>query len=164
MTIDNSKTIIRLRLNLFIATVLFIVYLFFAYFGKSLKFPVLGLTDTQLSLILVAIYLFIALYPMLFGYNFIYFSDDGPSVVLRYYSVGILKGKKKSIEIEKSRFAGYRKSGFFLSQKISLVERHMRREATYPPVNITSLNSKERKKLFTMLDSNSMVSGEGYNS
>ncbi|MEZ5001198.1 MAG: hypothetical protein R2744_10230 [Bacteroidales bacterium] len=79
MTIDNGKTIIRLRLNLFIATVLFIVYLFFAYFGKSLKFPVFGLTDTELSLILVFIYLFIAFYPMLLGYNYIYFSDDGPA-------------------------------------------------------------------------------------
>ncbi|MEZ5001197.1 MAG: hypothetical protein R2727_11455 [Bacteroidales bacterium] len=74
-----------------------------------------------------------------------------------------LKGKKRSIEIEKSRFEGYRLSGFFLSQKISVVEKHLRREATYPPVNITSLNSKERKKLFTMLDRYSRVSGEGNN-
>lgn len=152
MTIDNGKTIIRLRLNLFIATVLFIAYLFFAYFDKSLRFPLWGLNDTQFTLILVGIYLLLAFYPMILGYNFIYFSDDGPSILFRYYSVGLIKGKKRSIEIDKGRFTGYHISGFFLNRKIALSQRLDRRDATYPPVNITSLSKTERSRLCTMLD------------
>ena len=152
MTIDNSKTIIRLRLNVFIATVLFIAYLFFAYFEKNLKFPLFGLSDTQFTLILVAIYLIIAFYPMIFSYNFIYFSDDGPAVVVRYYSVGLLKGKKRSIEIDKSRFIAYKISGSFLNRKIALIQRLDKRDAMYPPVSISSLTAKERGKLYFMLD------------
>lgn len=152
MTLDNGKTIIRLRLNLLIATVVFIIYLFFAYFEKQIKFPVLGLSVTDATLILVAIYLLVALYPMIFKYNYIYFSDDGPSVVLRFYSVGITKGTRKSIEIEKQRFVGYVKKEGLFSSSVALMERVDRREATYPPVSLTSLTGKERKKLFTMLD------------
>jgi hypothetical protein len=155
MTIDNSKTIIRLRLNVFIATVIFIVYLYFAYFGRNIKFPLAGFTDTQVSLVLLLIYVFIAIYPMIFNYNYIYFSDDGPSVLLRYYSVGILKGKKKSIEINKERFIGYRISKTLFSRSISLVQKIDRREAIFPPVSITSLNKSERRKLIDMLDINS---------
>ncbi|MCA1756107.1 MAG: hypothetical protein LC649_01440 [Bacteroidales bacterium] len=155
MTLDNGKTIIRLRLNLLIATVVFIIYLFFAYFerfDKQIKFPIFGLSDTASTLILVAIYLLVALYPMIFNYNFIYFSDDGPSVVLRFYSVGITKGTRKSIEIEKQRFVGYVKKSGLISSSVALIERVDRRDATYPPVSLTSLTRNERKKLFTMLD------------
>lgn len=152
MTLDNGKTIIQLRLNLLIATVIFIIYLFFAYFEKKIRFPLLGLSETDATLILVGIYLFLAFYPMIFKYNYIYFSDDGPSVVLRFYSIGIIKGARKSIEIEKKRFLGYKKKESLVSRSVSLIERADRREAIYPPVSITSLNKKERTKLFTMLD------------
>ncbi|TFH38891.1 MAG: hypothetical protein E4G95_02530 [Bacteroidia bacterium] len=152
MTIDNGKTIIRLRLNVFIATVLFIIYLYFAYYGRGLKFPLLGFTATQLSLILLGIYFLVAFYPMILGYNYLYFSDDGPSIVLRYYSAGIIKGRKNSIEIPRKTFVGYKISGNLFSKKIALIQRLDRRDAVYPPINITSLNSDERKRLFAMLD------------
>lgn len=152
MTFENGKTIIRLRINVFIATILFIVYLFFAYFGKSINFPVFGLSDTELSLILVAIYLIIAFYPMILGYNYIYLSDDGPSIILRYYSVGLFKGKKRSIEIAKKSFVGYKRERFLITEKISLIQRLDLRDATYPPVSITSLFNSERQKIFATLD------------
>jgi len=152
MTIDNGKTIIRLRLNVFIATVLFIIYLFFAYFGKSLKFPLFGLTDTQCTLILIGIYLIVAFYPLFLRYNYIYFSDDGPSILLRYYTVGLIKGKKRSIEIPKKSFMGYRSSGFFFTKRIALIQKLDKRTAVYPDVYITSLSSSERSKLYNMLD------------
>lgn len=151
MTIDNGKTIIRLRLNVFIATVLFIIYLFFAYFGKSIRFPLFGFTDTQITLALVAIYLFVAFYPMIFRFNYIYFSDDGPAIILRYYSVGLVKGKKRSIEIEKSRFTGFKKSGSLFLSKIELIQKLDKRDAVYPPVYLTSLKKSEKKSLYEML-------------
>jgi hypothetical protein len=152
MTIDNGKTIIRLRLNVFIATVLFIIYLFFAYFGKNLKFPILGMTDTEVTLILIGIYILVAVYPMILGYNYIYFSDDGPSIILRYYSVGVLKGKKRAIEIPKNTFAGYKRSDKLFIEKVALVQKLDRRNAVYPFVNITSLNGKEKTRLYAMLN------------
>ena len=152
MTLDNSKTIIQLRINLLIATVIFIIYLFFAYFEKKIRFPLVGLSETDATLILVGIYLLVAFYPMIFRYNYIYFSDDGPSVVIRFYSIGIIKGARKSIEIEKKRFLGYKKNESIVRRSVSLIERADRREAIYPPVSITFLSKKERTKLYTMLD------------
>ena len=160
MTVDNGKTIIRLRLNVFIATVLFIVYLFFAYFGRNLKFPIFGLTDTELSLIILALYLVIAFYPVILGYKYIYYSDDGPSIILRYYSVGLIKGAQRSIEIDKSRFAGYRKSGGYFSRKIALIQKLDKRTAVYPGVSLTSLSTAEMNRLYKMLDKYAPPSGE----
>ena len=47
-------------------------------------------------------------------YRYIYFSDDGPIIIFRYYSVGIFKGKRNSIEIPKREFAGYKIENYTL--------------------------------------------------
>jgi hypothetical protein len=117
-----------------------------------MNFPFLGFSDTQLSLILVGIYLIIAIYPMILGYNYIYVSDDGPSIILRYYSVGLFKGKKRSIEILKKNFVGYKRERIFLTESISLIQRQEFKNATYPPVSLSSLSRKEKSRIFTTLD------------
>ena len=154
MTIDNGKTIIRLRLRVFILSVLFIVYLWFAYFGKSLKFPLLGFSDLAWTFAFLFIYFIVSFYPLIFRYKYIYFSDNGPRIILRYYSVGMFRGKTNSVEIPKRDFAGYRRERSWLGLVGSLIlqQRIDRRVANYPPVYITSLSGKEIKKIIAVLD------------
>ena len=107
MTFDNSKQIINLRIKLFVATVLFLAYVALTYVAKIIKFPFLGLSDTAWTLILVAVYLVIAFLPMLLNYQYVYYSDDNDNIVVRYFTAGIIGGKKNSIEINKTTFAGF---------------------------------------------------------
>ncbi|HUS85777.1 MAG TPA: hypothetical protein VMW76_00945 [Bacteroidales bacterium] len=154
MTFDNGKTIIRLRLRVFIVSVLFIIYLYFTYYGKSLKFPILGFGDLAWTFALIFIYFAISFYPLIFRYKYIYFSDIGPRIILRYYSVGLFRGKRNSVEIPKKDFAGYRmeRSCLGLVGSLILQQRIDRRVAQYPPVYITSLSRKEIKKMIVVLD------------
>jgi len=108
MTFDNSKTIIGVRIKLFAATVLFLAYVALAYAAKLIKFPLLGLSDTVWTLILVAIYLIIVFIPMILNYQFVFFSDEEEKIVFRYFTAGIVGGKKNSVEINKSAFKGYK--------------------------------------------------------
>ena len=55
MTFDNSKTIISLRIKLFGATVLLLAFIVLTYIAKMIKFPLLGMSDTTWTLILVGI-------------------------------------------------------------------------------------------------------------
>lgn len=154
MTFDNGKTIISLRLRVFIATVLFVVYLFFSYFEKIIKFPIAGYSFTAWTLLLTGIYLTIAFYPLLFNYKYIYFSDDGPSIIFRFYSVGIIQGKKNLIEIPKRDFEGYMFNrilgGIFTS--ITLKQRIDLKTSKYPPIHLSSLTRSELKKLKSALE------------
>ncbi len=154
MTIDNGKTIIGLRLNVLIASVLFIVFLYFTYFDNSLRFPVLGIEKSLWSFVFITLYIVVAFYPMVFRYRYIYFSDDGPKIVFRYYSVGIIRGKKNSIEIPKKDFRGYRKKRLMagIVPGIVLSQQFDRSQAFYPPLPLSSLSSKERKRLYKVLD------------
>jgi hypothetical protein len=153
MTLDNSKTITSLRIRFFIATVLLLGYIIMAYFAEIIKFPLLGMTDTIWIIILVFIYIILTFYPMALNYQYIYYSDDGDHIVFRYFSAGIVSGKKNSVKISKSSFAGYRKvSGFLgLVKGIILYQQLVEGVAKYPPVYTSILSRKERAKILNSL-------------
>ena len=154
MTFDNTRTIISLRIRLFGATVLFLVYIALTYVAKLIKYPVLGLSETSWTLILVALYAFVVFLPMFLNYQFIYFSDDGENIVFRYFTTGIVGGKKNSVEINKRTFSGYKTESklFGLIMSITLFQRVNKGVAKYPSVFISALNSEQRKKVLNALN------------
>jgi hypothetical protein len=154
MTFDNSRTIISIRIKLFAATVLFLAYIILTYVAEKIKFPLLGMSDTRWTVILVAVYLFVAFLPMFLNYQYISFSDDGEKIVFRYFSAGMLGGRKNSVEITKKSFSGYKTdSRFFgLIHSITLFQQLKEGVAKYPPVYISALTRKERARILRSLD------------
>jgi len=153
MTIDNSKTIIGLRIRLFAQTVLVIAWLIIVYFAKLINFPLLGLNESVWTFILLAIYFILAFYPMFLNYQYIFFSDDNDRIIIRYFMAGIVGGKKNSVEISKESFAGYKveKRFFGLDRSIILFQQLREGVARYPPVHISVLTKKERAKILNSL-------------
>ncbi len=153
MTFDNSKTIIGVRIKLFVATVLFLVYLVMAYVAKWIPFPLLGMTDAVWTVVITVLYIVFLFYPMFLNYQYIYFSDDGNDIIFRYFNSGIAGGRKNSIEINKTTFAGYRleKKSFGLKQNLILFQRIQEGLAKYPPIYISSLTDEEKKKVLDIL-------------
>jgi hypothetical protein len=154
MTFDNSRTIISMRIKLFGATILFLAYIVLTYVAKMIKYPLWGMSDTAWTLILVGIYFLIAFTPMFLSYQFVFFSDDGEKIIFRYFTSGIVGGKKNSVEINKNTFSGYKiDSSFFgLIQKIMLFQKFNEGVAKYPPIYISALNKEERLKIITSLN------------
>ena len=154
MTFDNSKTIISLRIKLFAATVIFLAYIVLSYVAKLIKFPLLGMSDTTWTVILVAIYLFIAFLPIVLSYQFVFYSDDTEKIIFRYFTAGIVGGRKNSVEIDKRTFSGYKiESGLFgLKQKIIIYQRFNEGVATYPPFYISALSRDEKAKIIKSLN------------
>jgi hypothetical protein len=154
MTFDNSKTIISLRIKMFFATVLLIAWLIVAYIAKVINFPLLGMSETVCTLILVGIYLVILLLPMVRNIQFVFFSDEGQNFVFRYFMAGIVGGKKNSISIAKNAFAGYKieKKYLGLSGGLILFQKVGQNVAKYPPIYITALSREQKEKLFSVLN------------
>jgi len=153
MTFDNSKTIISLRIKLFLATVVLMAYLAMAYIIKLIKFPLLGMSDIVWTVILIAVWLILAFLPMVLNYQFISYSDEGEFIVFRYFNAGMVGGKKNSVEINKLTFSGYKiDTRFFgLIESISLFQKFQKGVAKYPPVYISALSKDEKAKLIQSL-------------
>jgi hypothetical protein len=154
MTFDNSKTIISLRIKLFGATVVLLAYLAMAYVIELIKFPFLGMGDTPWTVILIAVWVILAFMPMVLNYQYISYSDDGDFIIFRYFTSGIVGGKKNSVEINKISFAGYKtETRFFgMVQSIILYQNFQEGIARYPPVYISALSREEKKKIFKSLN------------
>ena len=154
MTFDNTKQIISIRIKLFFATVLILAYLAVTYLGKLIKFPVLGLSDTVWTIILLSIYLIIFLIPIVLNYQFVSYSDDDENIVFKYFNAGMAGGKKNSIQIYKSTFTGYKTESrlFGLDQSLILFQKVGQGVAKYPPVHISALSRDQKNKLIRALN------------
>jgi hypothetical protein len=155
MTFDNSKTIINFRIWLFFATLVAIAWIAFAYLIKLIKFPLLGVNDGIWTLVIIVIWLVIAFIPMIFNYQYVFYSDEGENIVFRFFNAGIVGGKKNSIEIYKPTFAGYQVSEkyFGLSSTLTLFQKTGPGTAKFPPVYISALTKDQKEKLIRSLSS-----------
>lgn len=154
MTFDNSKTIISLRIKLFFVTILLIAWLIVAFIAKMINFPLLGMSETFWTLILVGIWLVFLFMPMIRNVQFVFFTDEGDNIVFRYFFAGMVGGKKNSISIAKKTFTGYEieKKYLGLSTSIILFQKIGQGIAKYPPIYITALHGEQRKKMLLMLN------------
>ncbi|HNR43227.1 MAG TPA: hypothetical protein PKL65_13425 [Bacteroidales bacterium] len=154
MTLDNSKTIISLRIKLFAATVIFLAFIVLTYVAKKINYPLLGMTDTAWTVILASCYAFLMFLPMYLNYQYVYFSDEGENIVFRYFNAGIVGGRKNSVEINKKAFSGYQieKKLFGLRTSIILYTQLKQGIAKYPPIHISALKRVEREKIMKILN------------
>jgi hypothetical protein len=154
MTFDNSKTIISLRIKLFGVTVVFLAFIVLTYIAEMIKYPLLDMGQTAWTLILAGLYLLYAFMPMYLNYQYIYFSDDGENIIIRYFTAGIVGGRKNSIEISKKTYSGFRtdKKLGGLIQSVTLFQKFREGVAKYPPVYISALSKEERTKIIRALN------------
>jgi hypothetical protein len=153
MTFDNSKTIIGIRIKLFFATIIMLAWVGVVYAAKLIKSPILGLDDSIWTLILVAIYILVALLPMILNYQFVAYSDEGNDIVFKYFSAGIVGGKKNSVQINKVTLARFKiESKYFgLNRSIILFQKLSQGVAKFPPIFISALSKEQQAQLIHSL-------------
>ncbi len=154
MTFDNKETIIGVRIRLFTATVLMITYLVLVYLAEIIKFPVLGLEEELWTFILALIYILFISYPSFAVYQYFYFSDEGESLQFRYFSAGIIGGRKNSVVIPKSALEKYSIESDYMGLRryIILYQKVGADVARYPKIYISALKGKEVNMIITALD------------
>ena len=155
MTLENSKSVINLKLIRRSSIILFLGYLILAYAAKLIHFPLLGMDDIAWTIIIILLFLMIIFVPSLLNHQYIYYSDEGENIVFRYYTTGLITGNKNSVEIEKRTFSGFTidKSLFGLIQSITLYQRMKEGVAKYPPIHISALKPREREEIIKTLTS-----------
>jgi hypothetical protein len=132
-----------------------LAYIAMAYVIKMIKFPLLGMNETVWTVLLTGIWVILAFLPMILNYQFISYSDEGDFIIFRYFTSGIVGGKKNSVEINKTTFSGYKvETRFFgLIQSIILLQKFQQGIAKYPPIHISALTGEEKAKIIKSLNS-----------
>jgi hypothetical protein len=154
MEIDIQRTILKKNLRAFILAIIFVVFislLLITYFYEDQLF---GLTKYHLAIIFSSLYVLYMLFNTLRQFHYIYFSDTGDKITLRYFPMGVFTYRKHSIEIAKNEYAGYERliHLFGYREKLILKVKTARGVAKYPPVSITALSGAEKENLFAALE------------
>ena len=155
MTINNSKSVINLKILQRTTIIVYLMLLVLAFAAMIIKFPILGMSRAAWTIILTACFLIIMFLPVLLNFQYIYFSDDGDTIIFRYYSANLFEGKKNSVEIGKRTFSGFTfdKKFFGLIQSITLYQRLKEGIAKYPPIFISALKRQDKDSILKSLNS-----------
>lgn len=154
MTIDLKRTVIKKKLRSFYITIIVILIIVFLLFTDVIDEDILKIKKYLISIFIGVLYVLMIIFNVIRDFNYIYYSDEGDKVVLRYFSLSIFTQKKSSIEIPKAALYGYmhNKSFMGLKEKIVLLQQLKNKVAKYPAVSITSLNTKQKNDLITSLN------------
>jgi hypothetical protein len=154
MTIDIQRTVIKTQLRRFITIIVFTLMIVIIILGGDRRNDFLGMDKYEWAMIAGAVYLLISIAESILELNYIYFSNEGDKIVLRYFSMSFFNKKKNSIEIARERFRGYilKKSLGGLKKKIILIQLIKNVDAKYPPVSLSALNKEQLSGLLTALD------------
>ncbi len=153
MIIENSKTVIKVRLRIFFASLIVVALITIIYTTRILINPIWGLNKSQWSFIIVGVFVLIIILNNLRDFYYIYFSDNGNNIVFRFYSMRIFSGKRNTIEIHKKDFVKFQtNSSLFKMRDYIIIYQKLRKGiAKYPPISITGLSKKDKAKLINRL-------------
>jgi hypothetical protein len=160
MTLENGKKIILLRLIGFISTLVYVLYVFLAYFPKVFKNALAEKHLTLLTILITSVFLVVLFWPSIRRFRYIFFSADERTITLGWYKPGLLPGESRSIEIPSDRLAGYevKKEVMGLHRYLILFQQVQGKRAAYPPVSISALSKAQLGQIeMTLKDYNSTI-------
>jgi hypothetical protein len=146
MTLDNGKKIVLLRLIGFISTLVYVLFIFLAYFERIFRHSMSEASVSIMTAVVTVAYLITLFWPALMKYRYVYFSSDERSITLRWYKTGLMPGESSSIEIPAGKFAGFEITAktMGLHHYLTLFQQIQGKKAAYNPVSITALSKKQR--------------------
>lgn len=154
MVFDNKKTTMRIYLWKMVQTIITVALLMVILISGWFEKDVLGIPKYQWVILVALAYLVLVVFARVRQLNFFYFSDEGDRILIRYHPIRPHIQKKSAIQIPKIGLAGYdiRSSLLGLKKVIILKQSVKGKVATYPPIGITALSSKEIDLLEKHLD------------
>lgn len=161
MILDIRKTVLKNKIRTFYRTLFFLTVIAVLLVTNIYSDEFAGIDKYEFSILLACIYILTVLFGVIRNYHYIYYSDEGDNLILRFFSFSFWTQKKSSIEINKNDLEGYQinQQIFGLRENLVLYQKTKGGRAKYPPVSITALSKSEKKEL---LDSLAIFSNQSY--
>ena len=153
MFVENSKTAFRNWLTNLVGVIIISTVLILFYVGQLFSGSWFKDYRIYVVLILSLVYLYLVLKPQILKYQFLFVSDEGGKLEIKYYNLGFFPGSHKSFVFPKKEFHKFEvtRSFFKLREQIHIYRKVARKIVKYPPLSLSGLKPTEKNKLFTLL-------------
>jgi len=154
MKLDNKRNTYRIWLSRLVMTVLFTLVILLIIFLPWFDDSELWLSKYHVIILISAIYIAVNWINYLKRPNFVFYSDHGEMIIVRYYPVSMFTSRKNSIEIPKKQFVKYELQPFLFrtQHKLILTQNFRGKEARYPAISLSALDKEDREKMLQSLD------------
>lgn len=153
MIIDNKKQVYQFRTRELFFAILTITLA--GLLGTTrLVFPeFLGIARVYWVIAVCLIFVFYFGYHLILNINYIYFTDQGNRIILRYFSNRPFNQAKNSIEIDKKTFVKFETQDYLfgLKTELTLYQNLNQTIAKYPIVSLSGLTKEQKRKLIITL-------------
>ena len=154
MKIENEKIVERVQALkvLYAVIIITIIGVFFTTSLEQYTIKYIGLSKGGIALVLGLAYLAFYFYHLLAKTSYLFYSDDGNKIIVRFYLLRPINPKKNSIEIVKNQFLKYTIVRKPLTEEVVIYQKSGGQILKYPPFSISALKKDDKKKLFESLD------------
>jgi hypothetical protein len=153
MKVDNQRNTYRIWLSRLIMAIVFTLAIIVIIFLPWFESRYFGINKYHVIIAIALIYILINVVNYLKVPYYVYYSDQGEMIVMRYYQMSLFTNRKHSIEIPKKQFIKFELEPFLLGtqQKIILYQHFRNRVAKYPPVSLSAVDKEDRQKIIASL-------------
>lgn len=153
MVVDNKRNTYRSWVQRLIMAILFTFVIIILIFVPWLEAGGSWFTKYHLMILLALIYVGINTVNYLRVPCFVYYSDQGEMIILRFYPMSLFTSRKHSIEIPKQQFVKYELKPFLFGRhhKIILYQHFRNRVVPYPPVSLSAVDEADRNRILASL-------------
>jgi hypothetical protein len=153
MKLDNKQNTYRIWIRRLIMAISFTVLIIIILLTTWFDNPDGELTKYHLIIAIAVVYFIISLFNYLRNPYFLFFSDGGEMLILRYYPLSIFNNKKNSIEIPKKQFQKFEIKKFFfgMDEKLIVIQNYRNKIAKYPPISLSAVSKSDRERIKSAL-------------
>ena len=121
MFFDNGSKVSKLNIIRYLSFLAYAISIGFLTLSGLFNKPVLGIDKNSFIIAFSVIYIIYVVYVYIRNYNFFKYNDEGGKLVFRFISLRPFDNKKRSIEIVKEKFTGYKIQKSFFNFKVDLI-------------------------------------------
>jgi len=154
MIIDNENTVVRIQVlkSLFAIIILSLVGILYTTNIEAYTLKYFGISNLSIILILILAYLIFYSYHLLVKTSYLFFSDEGFKIIIRFYPLRPVNPKKSSIEIPKNQFYKFSISKTTLREEVVVYQKTGKHISKYPPFSLKGLKTEQKIKLLKTLE------------
>jgi hypothetical protein len=157
MKFDNSGIAIKIQMQkrlIAIVAAIFIALTFFISGFYEFLHSITSLSKLYLTLFFSSFFIVFYVYHLVAASSYIFFSDEGGKIIVRFYQLNLFNTSKNSFEIPKKEFLGYKilKRAYNIREELVLIRKYQGKVVKYPPVSLNALPKNDKTKLIATLD------------
>lgn len=153
MKIDNENTVVKLQAlkYIYIIAVLTIIAILYTTGIEPFLIEQLGISNALISFFLVLAYIIYYFYHLYVKTSYLYLSDDGDKIVIRFYQLKPMNPKKSAFEIPKSQFLKFTYHKSFLREEVTVYQKQGSSVSKYPPFSLKGISKEQKALVFLLL-------------